>query len=80
MKYYLTFVKHISVDGSEARECLGITDIITAKATMYNKCGSAMSDPNCDYCFGIVLNPLGQAVVPAVSFERPSVVAEEPAE
>jgi len=76
MKYYMVFVKHIS-DGTEARECFGMTDVISAKATMYKKAGSAMEDPNCDYAFGIVLNPLGQAVVPAVSFQRPAPVVEE---
>lgn len=31
MRYYLTFVKRIT-DNTEARECLGIDNIITAKA------------------------------------------------
>lgn len=79
MKYYMVFVKHIN-DGTEARECFGMTDVISAKATMYTKIGSAMNDPNCDYAFGIVLNPMGQAVVPAVSFERPASVEEGTAE
>jgi len=76
MKYYLTFVKHIK-DGTEARECLGITDIITAKATAYNKMGSAMNDPNCDYAFATVCNPLGQNLIQPISFERPIEPTEE---
>ena len=76
MKYYLTAVKHIK-DGAEARECLGIEDILAARATMYSKQASAMNDPNCDYAFAAVKNHLGQDVVPAIAFERPHETPDE---
>lgn len=75
MRYYLTFVKRIN-DNTEARECLGIDDLITAKATAYNKMGSAMNDPNCAYAFAIVSNKLGQNMIQPIAFERPVEVEE----
>ena len=72
MRYYLTAVKRMN-DNTEARECLGMDDLIVAKSVMYRKQSIAMDDLNCVYAFGVVHNEMGQQMDRPVSFTRPTV-------